>query len=185
VFDLDASGMRELTRYAPIRVATTGIWRVIFGLLLGVPAGLLIWIGPAGEPGATRAPGDMPAWWMFFVGLVLALVALAFVAGGVGRIFSAFSRRCWFRAGPHGIAIRLPRQGWFGRFQMMEYNIRWHEIQEMSQVKNQYKNLIPVSTELKIQLLDGKTVTIERFYFSANVRNLLDELRTIEASVGR
>jgi len=184
VLELDASGMRELTRYAPIRVALTGIWRVIFGTLLGVPAGLLIWIGPAGEPGAPRAPGDMPPWWMFFVGLVLAFVAFAFVSGGVGRMVSAFARRCYFRAGPQGVAIRLPKQGWFGRFRLTEYNIRWNEIQQLVHFTHRH-NGIPVARELRIQLSGGKTVIIERFYFSASVMSLQEQLLTIGASVGK
>ena len=61
MYDVRASGMRDLTAYAPIRVALTGIWRIVFGLLLAIPAGALIWIGPNGEPGAPRAAGDLAA----------------------------------------------------------------------------------------------------------------------------
>jgi len=184
VLDHQASGMRELTAYAPIRVALTGIWRVIFGALLGVPAGLLIWIGPAGEPGAARAAGDMPPWWMFVVGLVLAFVAFVFITGGVGRIVSAFSRECYFLAGPQGVAIKMPKRGRFGRFSLIEYNFKWNEIQQLVQFTHRV-NLIPVSRELRIHLMDGKTVAIERFYFSANVISLQEQLVTIGASVGR
>ena len=184
MLEREASGMRELTRYAPIRVALTGIWRVLFGLLLGVPAGLLIWIGPAGEQGAVRAPGDMPPWWMFLVGLVLAFIAFCFISGGAGRMVSAFARGCYFCAGPQGIAIRMPRRSWFGRFRLTEYNFKWNEIQQVVHFTHRL-NLIPVSRELRIELNDGKTVVIERFYFAANVRSLQEELLTIEASVGR
>jgi len=180
----DARGMRELTTYAPIRVSLTGIWRVIFGLLLGVPAGLLIWIGPAGEPGAQHAAGDMPSWWMFVVGLAIALVALNFVAGGVGRIVSAFSKECYFRGGPDGIAIRIPKRGWFGRFRLTEYRFKWSEIKQLVHFTHRF-NGIPVSTELRIDLVDGKTVAIERFNFSASAKNLQEQLLTIGALVGR
>jgi len=46
-------------------------------------------------------------------------------------------------------------------------------------------NLIPISRELRIELEDGKTVTIQRHYFSASVKNLQQQLVTIRASVGR
>jgi hypothetical protein len=157
---------------------------VIFGLIVAVPAGLLIWIGPNGEAGATRAPGDMPAWWMFLIGLVLAFVAFCIVTGGVGRMVSAFAEDCYFRAGPDGLAIRLPVQGWFGRFKMTEYSFRWNEIKQLVHFTHRI-NFIPVSRELRIELLDGKTITIKRHYFSASVKNLQQQLLTIQASVGR
>ena len=111
MFDARASNMQDVTPYAPVRIALLGFLRVIFGLIVAVPAGLLIWIGPNGEAGATRAPGDMPAWWMFLIGLVLAFVAFCIVTGGVGRMVSAFAENCYLRAGPDGVSIRLPMQG--------------------------------------------------------------------------
>ncbi len=155
-----------------------------FGSALGVPAGLLIWIGPAGEVGAPRAAGDVPPWWMFLVGLVLAFVAFSFIAGGVGRLVSAFARPCFFRARPWGIAIRLPKQGWFGRFRMTEYHFQWYEIEQLVHFTHRL-NLIPVSTELRVRLHGGKTVIIERFYFAASARKLQERLLAIAASVGQ
>jgi len=157
---------------------------MIFGLIVAVPAGLLIWIGPNGEAGATRAPGDMPAWWMFLIGLVLAFVAFCIVTGGVGRMVSAFAENCYLRAGPDGVSIRLPMQGWFGRFKMTEYSFRWNEIKQLVHFTHRI-NFIPISRELRIELVAGNTVTIKRHYFSASVKNLQQQLLTIEASVGR
>jgi len=176
--------MQDVTTYAPVRIALLGLLRVIFGLIVAVPAGLLIWIGPNGEAGATRAAGDMPAWWMFLIGLVLAFVAFSIATGGVGRIVSAFAEDCYLRAGPEGISVRLPVQGWFGRYKLTEYSFRWNEIKQLVHFTHRI-NLIPVSTELRIELLDGKTVTIKRHYFSASVKNIQQQLLTIQASVGR
>jgi len=184
MFDTRQSNLQDVTTYAPVRIALLGILRFIFGLLVAVPAGLLIWIGPNGEAGAPHNPGDMPPWWMFFVGLVLGFVAFAIAAGGVGRVVSAFAKDCYFRAGPEGIAIRLPVQGWFGRFRMTEYNFRWSEIRQLVHFTHSI-NLIPISRELRIELEDGKTVTIKRHYFSANVKSLQQQLLTIRTSVGR
>jgi len=184
VFDARQSSMRDLTSYAPIRVALTGIWRVIFGLLLGIPAGLFIWIGPNGEAGAPHNPGDMPAWWMFVVGLGLGVVALAFVAGGLGRLVCAFMRSCYFRAGAEGLAVRLPKQGWFGRFRLVEHQFRWEEIEQLIHHVSRL-NLIPVASELHIRLFGGTEVIVERFYFSANTRRLREELLSEWARSGK
>jgi hypothetical protein len=184
MYQEDASGMLELTAYAPIRVALTGIWRVIFGLLLGVPAAFLVYMGPAGEAGAPRAAGDMPPWWMFVVGLGLSLVSLAFITGGVGRIVSAFTKKCYLRAGPDGMAFRLPKRGWFGRFRLVEYRFKWNEIKQL--VYFTYRlNGIPTAHELRVEPQTGKTVAIERFYFSENSKNLQKQLLTIEAASAR
>jgi len=184
MFDARQSNLQEVTSYAPVRIALVGILRVLFGLLVAVPAGLLIWIGPNGEAGAPHHPGDMPAWWMFFVGLVLAFVAFCITMGGLGRVVSAFATGCYFRAGADGIAIRLPVQGWFGRFRMTEYNFTWGEIRQLVHFTHSI-NLIPISRELRIELEGGKTVTIQRHYFSASVKSLQQQLATIRASVGR
>ncbi len=184
MFDARQSNLQDVTTYAPVRIALVGILRLIFGLIVAVPAGLLIWIGPNGEAGAPHNPGDMPAWWMFFVGLVLGFFALAVVTGGLGRVVSAFAKDCYFRAGPEGIAIRLPVQGWFGRFRLTEYNFRWSEIKQLVHFTHSL-NLIPISRELRIELADGTTVVIKRHYFSASVKSLQQQLVTIQASVGR
>ena len=184
MFDARQSNLQDVTTYAPVRIALVGLLRFIFGLLVAVPAGLLIWIGPNGEPGAPRQPGDMPAWWMFFIGLVLGFVAFSIAAGGLGRVVSAFAKDCYFRAGPEGIAIRLPLQGWFGRFRMTEYSFRWSEIRQLMYFTHRL-NLIPISRELRIELEDGKTVVIKRHYFSASVKKIQEQLLTIEESVGR
>jgi hypothetical protein len=176
--------MQDLTSYSPIRVALTGIWRMIFGALLAIPGIALIWIGPNGEPGATRAPGDMPVWWMFVVGLVFAFAAFSFITGGVGRIISAFAQDCYFRAGPEGMTFRLPRQGWFGRYRLTEYAFRWNEIKQLMHFTHSL-NLIPVSRELQVHLFEGKPIIVQRYYFKASVKSLQERLLTIAGSVGR
>ena len=175
MFDARQSSMQDVTTYSRIRVAMAGIPRVIFGALLAVPGGALVWIGPNGEPSATRAPGDMPAWWMFVVGLALSFTAFCFITGGLGRVISAFARDCYFRAGLEGVAIRVPKVGWFGRFKMMEYQYKWEEIEKLTPVTNSI-NFIPIGSELKIRLYGGKEITIERSYFSSSVKRICAEL---------
>jgi len=184
VLDARQSNLRDLTAYAPTRVALTGIWRVIFGLLVAVPAGALIYIGPGGEPGAQRAAGDLPAWWMFVVGLGLGVFALAMVTGGVGRMVSAFARSCYLRAGADGVAVRLPKMGWFGRFRMEEHAFRWEEIERVFPLTRSL-NMIPVARELHIRVIGGTEVVVERFYFQASVKRILEELKRIRALAGK
>jgi hypothetical protein len=180
VFDARTSNLREVARYAPFQVVLTGLWRIAFGALVAIPAGLLIYMGPAGAPGAARAPGDMPAWWMFMVGLGLGVFAVAMITGGVGRMVSSLRGDCFFRAGAEGIAIRLPKQGWFGRFRIVEHQYKWDEIEQMTHFTRRL-NMIPIARELHIRLYGGKEVAIERFYFSKSIRRIQAELAAIRA----
>jgi hypothetical protein len=175
--------MQSVTSYAPARIVLLGVARTIFGLLIGLMGALAIWAASAGEMNPTK-PGDMPSWWMVVVGAALAFTGFCFVSGGVGRMVSAFARDCYFRAGPEGIAIRLPKQGWFGRFRLTEYRFRWDEIKQLVHFTHRV-NLIPVSRELRIEPQTGKTVSIPRHYFSASVKAIQQQLLAIQALVGR
>jgi hypothetical protein len=183
MFDARQSNMQEVTTYAPVRIALLGILRAIFGLLVALMGVLAVWATASGDS-APRQPGDMPWWWMYLVGLVLCFVGFAIATGGLGRVVSAFAKDCYFRAGADGLAIRLPVQGWFGRFRMTEYNFQWGEIKQLVHFTHSL-NFIPISRELRVELEDGKTVVIKRHYFSASVKSLQQELLTIRASVGR
>ncbi len=121
---------------------------------------------------------------MFAVGLALAFVAASFIAGGAGRIVSAFSQDCYFRAGPEGIAFRIPRQGWFGRFKLTEYAFRWNEIKQLMHFTHSI-NLIPVSRELQVHLFDGKPVIVPRYCFRASVKKVQGKLLAIAELAGR
>jgi hypothetical protein len=121
---------------------------------------------------------------MSLVGLALGIGGFAIASGGVGRLISAFAQDCYFRAGPDGLAIRLPVQGWFGRFKLTAYNFQWSEIKQLVHFTHSI-NLIPVSRELRVELETGKTIVIQRHYFSASVKSLQQQLMTTRASVGR
>jgi hypothetical protein len=183
MFDARQSNMKDVTTYAPVRIALLGILRAIFGLLVALMGVVAVWATASGDS-APRQPGDMPSWWMSLVGLVLGIVGFAIASGGLGRLVSAFAKDCYFRTGPEGIAVRLPVQGWFGRFRLTEYNFQWGEIKQLVHFTHSI-NFIPISRELRIELVEGKTVAIQRHYFSASVKTLQQQLITIRASVGR
>src|SRR5579863_6561113 len=120
--DLVARGMQPVTSYAPARILLLGLAEAVFGLLVLGMGAVAIWATSVGEMRPTK-PGDMPEWWMYFVGSALALGGLALFASGLGRMLSALARNCFFMAGPEGIMLRMPKQGWFGRFRMVEYDL--------------------------------------------------------------
>ena len=144
---------------------------------------MAIWSTAAGE-NAPKQPGDLPSWGIMLVGAGLGLLGLAFLSGGLGRMISAFRGDCFFRAGQEGVAIRLPKQGWFGLFTMSEHRHKWDEIEQVMHFTNKI-NFIPVSRELRIRLYGGKQITIERFYFSDSVKSVQGRLAEIRTRAGK
>ena len=177
MFDAKQSSLRDVTTYAPVRIVLVGVSRVIFGALVLFSGAVLAWAAYGGDMGKG---GEQ--WWMMLVGAVLAFAGLALLSGGVGRIVSAFADG-YFRAGAEGVAVRLPRQGWFGRFKLVEYQYRWNEIEKFIYFTHSV-NGIPMSRELRIRLYGGKEARFERFYFSASVKRLATELSALAARAG-
>jgi hypothetical protein len=64
---------------------------------------------------------------------------------------------------------------------MVEYRFRWDEIKRLVRFTRRV-NLIPVSRELHIEPHVGKTISIERFYFSASVKSIQRQLLAIQAT---
>jgi hypothetical protein len=125
---------------------------------------------------------DPPKWLIYIVVLLFVFLATLGLTSGVGRMISACSRDCFFRAGRDGIAIRMPRQGWFGRFHLADYRLKWSDVDRL--VHFTYKtNGIPTATELRIYTRAGTMIRVERMYFSASVMGLQSQLREIQASV--
>ncbi len=180
---LNASGMQPVTVFAPVRTAILGMIRLIFGLLVGVAAVAVLWAVSVGEMKPTK-PGDMPVWWMYLVGLALAFAAFSIATGGIGRMVSAFARSCCFLAGPAGLLIRVPKNGWFGRFRIIEHAIGWDEIEQIIYFVHRI-NLIPVSRELRLKLSGERMVVIERHFFSASVKELQGRLLSMLEVAGR
>lgn len=180
--NFDAAGMNDVAVYAPVRIALLGLVRIVYGLLIGVMGGAVLWAWWAGDA-KPQNPGDMPAWWMGLIGAGFAFAAFCLVSGGIGRIVSAFARG-FFRAGPAGIFVRLPKIGWFGRFKTLEYRISWENVSQIVHFTHR-TNLIPVATELRIELYSGGTLVIERRFFSPSAKEIQSRLLAIEAVAGR
>jgi len=165
-----AKGFDFITEYAPARIATRGVVRLVFGLLIGGIGALAFWVT---RPGSVHPA--IPELLIIPVGAALVFAGLSFVSGAVGRITSAFARFCYICAGPAGIAFYMPRQGWFGNFQMVYCNFTWNEIERLVHFTRSVI-LIPVSAELRIELCDGETVSIPRHYFAVSSKEICNQL---------
>jgi len=176
-----SSGTECVASYSPARIALLGSVRIVIGLLVAAVAVLTLWETSAGnvKPGEASI---LPHWWMYAVCAALIAGALCLITGGVGRIVSSFADDCYFCAGLEGIAVRLPRQGWFGRFRLTEYRIHWDEIRQLVCTTHRV-NMIPVGRELRIVRNEGKPITIERHFFTTDVREIQGKLMTIRASM--
>ena len=175
--------LHDLTTYSRARVFLSGLWRLIFGLAFGVVLYALVYAlaKTAGQP---HSAADPPRRLIALAPLIIGLVAVLAISSGLGRMVSAFAKNCFFRAGREGISIRLPVRGWFGRFRLAEYWIKWSDVKQV--VHFTYRtNGIATSTQLRIRLQDGTRLTVDRMYFSASVRWLQEQLLAIQATVGR
>jgi hypothetical protein len=183
LFDVRQSKLEQVTSYAPATIVVLGLVKAIFGLMV-IGLGVLAFCAGASGDSAPRQPGDLPQWWMMVVGAGLGLFGFALASGGVGRIVSAFASGCYFKAGDEGLAVRLPKQGWFGRFRIVEYQFKWEEIESLYPLTRSI-NLIPIARELHIRLFGGRDITIERFYFSTSSKQLCEMLLKMRAQAGQ
>jgi hypothetical protein len=184
VDDAGESNLQDVTTYAPVRIALRGILRAIFGLMIGGAFVLLLYLAVTGKLNESNDPNEGTPWWLYLITLVILLASVAILSGGAGRFVSAFARGCYFRAGPEGLAVRLPIQGWFGRFRVTEYRFRWEQIKQL--VHFTYRiNGIPSGTELRIELVSGGRLCIERKYFSASVGSIQYQLLAIRKAAGK
>lgn len=183
MFDARQSNLQDVTKYAPIRILLRGAAKAFFGVFVTGIGAVAFGAALTSDHGQ-RQSGDMPWWWMFIVGAAIGIVGLAFLSGGLGQMVSAFARGCYLKAGPEGMAVRVPKQGWFGRFRVVEYQFQWNEVEELIHFTRSL-NLIPIARELHIRLFGGKQIVIERCYFSASVRTTIDCLSKYRTQAGR
>ncbi len=172
------ANMIEVTRYAPVRIIMVGLGRMIIGAVPLALAALIV----VATTTSTAAPSaaDPPPWLFAAIAAFFLFIGLVIFSSGVGRIASAFARNCYLRAGPQGTALRLPVQGWFGRFRVREIQLRWSEIGEL--VHFTYRiNGIPTSRELRIRPRTGALIKIPRYVFSDSSDALQDRLHQIMA----
>jgi hypothetical protein len=176
-------GMQPVTSYAPARILLLGLAEAVFGLMVLGMGAITIWATWGGDMKPTK-PGDMPEWWMYIVGAALGLGGVALFTSGLGRMLSGLARNCFFMAGPEGIALRMPKQGWFGRFRVVEYDLKWDQIAQFVRYIHR-AHLIPVGSDLRIELKVGGRVVIARHYFRDSVMEIQQRLLAMQTTFGR
>jgi hypothetical protein len=186
--DSDAHAMSDVTAYAPIRVIASSIMTMIFGLMMFLVTASIVGLALprllAHPEESDPDHGGIPVWLVAGVAIIFGIVSLLNLSSAVGRIVSAFSRACYFRAGPAGLAVRYPIQGWFGRFRLAEFRYRWDEIDDVILYIFRI-NTIPAGSALHIKLRNGYWLKIDRPYFSLSSRKLQKLLLAIQARAVR
>ena len=183
VFDARQSNLQEVASYARATTVLVGLLRTVSGGIVCGLGALLLWIGIAGYSGP-RKPDDSPPWLLGLLGAALASWGFVLVTGGIGRMVSAFAADCHFRAGQDGLAVRVPVQGWFGIFKVVDYQFPWEQIETIYPLTHSV-NLIPISRELHIRLYGGKEIVIQRSYFDVSSKRLSGELLKIKSQAGK
>jgi len=175
------SDMVEVAHYAPFRVFLAGLGRLAIGGVFLATCVLVFYIyfSERGSLPADRSTQEMvpvlPA-----VGAAFGLIALLVLPGAIGRIVSAFAKGFYIRAGLSGIEIRMPRRRWWGRYRRGTWRSRWDEIAKIVHYTSRI-NGIPSSQELRIELVGGSRLRIERYVFSESVASIQKSLLEIRA----
>jgi hypothetical protein len=96
---------------------------------------------------------------------------------GIARKISAFTRDCYLRVGPGGVAIRIPRYKFFGRFHIAEYAFAWNQIENVRGVIYSlgYR-------KLEINLRDGTSLELQSWLFAESLPKIVDRLLAIQAA---
>jgi hypothetical protein len=171
--------MTDVTAFSPARVFLSGLFRALFGAVIGLVAAVPVFIMVLESRGPHSAT-DTPIWLGVLVAALVGFASFCLLSSGIGRVISAFSRGCFLRAGSKGIRVRFPVQSWFGRFRLAEFELPWSEIAQVILFTYRISG-IPSSTELRILLQDRKVLAIPRRYFSASPRKLQQTFLSIKA----
>ena len=143
-------------------VATYCRWKFLLEAVVRIPVGLLLlfvafFVAPqmAAEDVANGhgSPGGL------FFALIPLLIGFAIFSSGVRRGHAAVLSNCWFRAGPEGIAFRLPYkarpQTLFLTHKIAEIALPWKDVRKIYPLH--YKvNGIPFGQSLVVDTVEGR-----------------------------
>lgn len=110
-----------------------------------------------------------------YICLLPTTIGFLFFSAGVRRLFAAFEKDCWLRAGPEGIAWRLPGRAraktlWCA-YDMDERSIGWKDVQGLQLVEHRI-NGIPTGTDLAIVATNGWRKRLDRAYFQESAAHI-------------
>jgi hypothetical protein len=152
-------------------VATYSRWRIALGALpsflfaaIGLGAGLIL--GPIMMLAEIRRlhEGYSP----LIVCVFPTAIGVLFLVIGIRRVREALEKNCWLRAGPEGLAWRLPGRGHWKTlwcvYPVDEYFVAWKDVEGFTLWKHSI-NGIPTGSDLVLIAKKGWRKTFERAYF--------------------
>lgn len=157
-------GASDVTTFAPARVMSSAIPKLIPGLIFAAP---LFALSPSR---LSHMTGESLA-----VVALCATISVLFIGRAISLIAASFVKGCYVRAGREGVAIRLPSYGMFGYNKIAEHHLAWQDIEKLTPYKMRV-NGIATTEELRIQLRGGKRIAVPRRYFKATSVELQSKL---------
>jgi hypothetical protein len=171
------TGLEVIARYSRIRLAISGLWNLLFGLIclaVAVFPAFIVW--KANQPDAT--PGVVP-WPVAFAGLVPLLLSWVTLPTGLNRLRAAFERDCYLRLGPQGVELRIPRENggvWHPfRYEVSRYVLPLDYFAEVVRHVTTV-NGIPTGSQLRLKFKDDSGLRIDRCYFREGTRKIQTRL---------
>jgi hypothetical protein len=137
-------------------------WRFILEAILRIPVGLLlIVVAFVAVPAMVRdevAKGH-GSWGELGFGLIPLLIGYLIFSSGTRRLHAAVLTNCWFKAGPDGLAFRVPYnarpQTLFLTHKIAERTVPWPDVLKVYPL--QYRvNGIPFGRSLVLQTRQGR-----------------------------
>jgi hypothetical protein len=160
-----------------VKLVLSGVWNALLSLPFLGTGGIVVYMALFGH-----TKDFSPA--MALVGLLPAALGWSSLSTAVRRLRAVGERR-YFRAGPDGIAFRVPGGGtartlWFG-YEMIELHLTW------KMIKSYYPyvmrvNGIPTQSEIRIEYHTaggkGGVVCIPTVYFSGSRGDIAAAIRS-------
>jgi hypothetical protein len=155
-------GMTDVATRTSWKCLVRGLFSLFFGLVVLAVAALLLYLG------LFKPDKEMP-WWAFLIGFTLLFLFGWFsFTDGVRRLQEAFQGGCYLRAGPNGIALRVPGNPTWSSlrltYRMMEAELPWSKIKQYHPWVRRV-NGIPTSSQVRFELAGGGWYYIDMAYF--------------------
>jgi hypothetical protein len=184
--DEELLGLQDVALYSRRRRnAIKAIFQLIFAVILASCALLFLQAGPSGTGSPYLQPKvDQPTWWWFAVGIGLPGLSIAAALGGITLFLSALTVNCYLKAGPIGLAARVPVRSWYGMYHTRELKLRWDEIQAFVHYV-EIGGPLKAKTELRVLGDSGETLLISETFFDVSVNEMLTRIKSIRAMAGQ
>jgi hypothetical protein len=167
--------MKDVATYCRWKLALNAVPQLLFGLI-GLGAGLILIPHIILEEVRRLHSSYGP----LVVCLIPTAVGVMFFSGGVRRLREAFEDDCWLRAGPEGIAWRLP--GWprwktlWCAYDMNERRVAWKDVAQLQLHETRLNGVIPFGTDLVV-VTGGRGLKLESVYFRESAAHIREAIK--------